>query len=82
MADMEAKIAEINLQYLTLCKCRDDYSPSMVEPELTAAIAALIAEEQKPLVEALQYTRLNLKLNGIELPHLTKLIDKALEEVK
>src|SRR5574343_245301 len=47
------QISELNLQYLTLCKCRDDYSPAMVEPELTEAILALIEQERKDNADGL-----------------------------
>lgn len=56
MSDFKQQVEELCLQYLTLCKCRDDYSPAMVEPELTEAILALhnarldeIAEGMQPL---------------------------------
>lgn len=38
-------VAEENLHYLELCKKRDDYSPSMVEPELTDSILSHLKDE-------------------------------------
>ena len=35
------EIAELVLQYLTLCKARDDYSPAIIESELTPQILAI-----------------------------------------
>lgn len=45
MTDLREKIAELNLHYLTLCKKRDDYTPAMVEQELTDSILSLLASE-------------------------------------
>ena len=44
MSTFREKIEEINLRYLTLCKCRDDYSPAMVEPELTEVVCAEVSK--------------------------------------
>lgn len=38
------RIAEVVFHYMTLLKQRDDYSPAMVEPELTSAIIDLIPQ--------------------------------------
>lgn len=38
---VKEKVKEINLRYLTLCKNRDDYTPAMVEAELTDQILSI-----------------------------------------
>ena len=46
-AEMREQIAELNLRYLTLAKARDDYSPAMLEHELTNLGIVLLIEEIK-----------------------------------
>jgi hypothetical protein len=55
------------------------------EGELTVAYmmgADDMKAKNRLLVEALEYTKTNLKMNGIELPQLMKLIDTALKGVR
>lgn len=43
--EVKDKISELNLQYLNLCKRRDDYTPEILEKELTDQILSLSGED-------------------------------------
>jgi hypothetical protein len=50
--ELEDRIRELNIHYLNLIKCRDDYTTAMVEPELTSEILSLLqANPQEPVTE-------------------------------
>jgi hypothetical protein len=53
MDDKLFRIKEINLHYLALCKNRDDYTPEMVEPELTSALNEIINPPNTPEIVCL-----------------------------
>ena len=52
--DVRVELAAINLDYLKLCKVRNDYSPAIVEPELTGRV---LDEIIQPIIEAARTER-------------------------
>lgn len=68
--DKQKQVKELALHYLTLCKKRDDYTPEMVEPELTSEIDKLYNPHGH---HGCRY--------GMECPELPKIIEE-LERIK